>query len=440
MALNVSLFVHGVPKGQKIWGSAGDDKIYLSSFYGPNWAAPELMKVDVMSFGGTTYAYYTLVKGQNVFDAEGRSGAYFALTLRMNSYYADVQNIYNLLKAAFDKFCVGLCLKEVNGTYRFIRQDFMSIDQQLKGLQTHLINYISEFSVGDDIVSMSGFKLSGQGAAQNVNLHECTKSVAFNFVKQTGKLVVSPWFLDSQSAKTVAQYKVDMAAAAQRYQQEFQLQQQAANAKMAEASRKASGDLRQLREQTNKELEEARQQKNQAIASLRAQYADVDTQISRYKQALNEDRRQISSLRNEAIKRDTEIANLRKRLCQLESYGMGGQRGPERTKAQKLPLLVTGIISFFLLLLSGLMTYFYFQNRSDIRTLNSEKTKLSIAKDSLQEKSDTLEVRLKTLADSIKPKVKLQAQPAVKVSDEPSETKTGQKTEKSTPVANQPKK
>lgn len=452
MALNVNLFVHGVPMGQKTWGSVGDDKMYLSSFYGPKWAVPELMKVDIMAFGGFTYAYYTLVKGQNVFDSQGRAGAYFALTLRMNAYYADIQNIYNILKAAFDKFCVGSCLKEATGTYRFVHQDFMSTDQQLKALQTHLINYIGEFSVDDDIVSLAGFHLSGQSAAQNINLHECTRNVALNYARQSGKFVVSPWFLDSKSAKTVAQCKAETAAVTQRFQQELQLQQQAASEKLAAASRSANEERHRLKEQANKELEEVRLQKDQAIASLKAQYADVDAQISRYQQAASEYSRQINSLQNEAVKREKEIVNMRRRLSQLEGYGMAGQGGPTRPKGQKLPWIVTGIISFFLLLLSGLMTYFYFQDKSEIRTLKEENMELSTAKDTLLEKSGTLEVRLKALTDSTKSKVKPSDKPAVESSIEPSLNpsvrpsikSSVQKTEKtvptSTPIANNEKK
>ena len=90
MGLNISLFVHGVPMGQKMWGPKGDDLRYLSTFYGPKWESPEVMKVEVMTFGGVTNCYYSFVKGQNVCDSQGRAGSYFALTLRINAFYVDV--------------------------------------------------------------------------------------------------------------------------------------------------------------------------------------------------------------------------------------------------------------------------------------------------------------------------------------------------------------
>ena len=46
--------------GQKIWGPKNDDQIYISSFYGPKWDVPEVMKIDVMAFNGVTIHSFLL--------------------------------------------------------------------------------------------------------------------------------------------------------------------------------------------------------------------------------------------------------------------------------------------------------------------------------------------------------------------------------------------
>lgn len=86
------------------------------------------------------------------------AGVYFALTLRFNAYYADFQNIYNILKAACDKLCLGLCLQEAGGQTRFKVADFQSIDKQLKDMEKRIIDYIGQFSVGRTLPPFRAFR------------------------------------------------------------------------------------------------------------------------------------------------------------------------------------------------------------------------------------------------------------------------------------------
>jgi len=100
MGLNIDLVVHGVPMGQKMWGAKHEEELFFSSFYGAQWQETEVLRVETQTFGNVTNCYYSFVKGNGVCDSNGRSGSYFALTLRMNCFYADVQNLYNILKEA----------------------------------------------------------------------------------------------------------------------------------------------------------------------------------------------------------------------------------------------------------------------------------------------------------------------------------------------------
>jgi hypothetical protein len=308
MALSVNLFVHGVPQGQKIWGSKGDDSLYLSSFYGPKWDVPEVMKIDIMTFGGTTYCYYTLVKGQNIYDLGGRAGAYFALTLRMNAYYADIQNLYNILMTVYNKFCIDCCLKENNGMLRFIHADFVSIDQQLKDIESQLLEYIRNFSVPKDIVSLAEFPASRQGVSSNINLHECTTNIAFNAIKQNGTLMVSPWFPDARSAEVISQYKNEMRVIAQRAEQEVKMYQQsaadqieavnkAAEERVVSLQRKAADEQERL----IKEIEAIKQKAQENLDSLK----DKDKRIEYYRQKLGDAESTIEGIKREIEKNDT---------------------------------------------------------------------------------------------------------------------------------------
>ena len=101
---NIKLYAHGVPNGQDIWGNPGADIQYIEAFYGRRSSIPSQVFLEIMKFDGEIYSYYTYFRYGNFQEKEGRSGGYFALTLRVNYYYVDIQNIYNLLEASFNKY------------------------------------------------------------------------------------------------------------------------------------------------------------------------------------------------------------------------------------------------------------------------------------------------------------------------------------------------
>ena len=410
MALNINLFVHGVPMGQKIWGPKGEDERYLSSFYGPKWDTPDAMKVDVMTFGGTSYCYYSYIRGNNVCDSQGRTGSYFALTLRINAFYADVQNMYNILKAAYDKMCVGLCVQETNNTIKFLLSDFNTVDSKLKDIECHLLKYISEFSVNNDIHDLSRFSSNSQTSAQNVNLHECNKMVAIDIVKKTGKLMVSPWFMSANAAKTVAGYKAEMQATVQKAQQEIKLQQQTSQREVAEITKKSKEELNTVREQSLKTLKDtedrykqqlakANEESEKKIATLKESYADVDSKIDALEKEIKAKDRSISELNKQCQKkdkeikgRDSQIQKLYQDKTRLQNQMMSAPIDGEDSlgmmpEPKRINWKIVSAVSFFTLLLIALLTYYAMSNVSkqkQIKTLKMEKVTLANRVDSLQ--------------------------------------------------------
>lgn len=413
MGLNINLFVHGVPMGQKIWGPKGDDQRYISSFYGPKWDVPEVLKIDVMSFGGNTYCYYSFVKGQNVCDSQGRAGSYFALTLRINAFYSDIQNIYNILKAACDKLCVGVCLQENNGISKYMLVDFQNVDLQLKDIESHLLNYISEFSVSEDIVSLSGFKLSGQMSSQNLNLHECSPKNALDCVQKSGKLMVSPWYLASSAAKTVAQYKIEIQNTILKAQQEIQAQQKTAKEKIETANRQADERIAAISRQSDENLriceEESRRkialanEKNESeMTALKESYADIDAKITSYKLSIKERDQEITTLKSQCKKREKELQTSNSTIEKLEqrirSYEIS-QGGSEVPKSKRKKWLVVGAICFFIVGLIACMIYFVMSSiNKKTETIKNQKAQIEL----LTTQNDSLQTVLRSEETLIK--------------------------------------
>lgn len=382
MGLSISLFVHGVPMGQKIWGPKGDDQRYLSSFYGPKWDTQEVMKIDIMTFGGVPYCYYSLVKGLNVCDSQGRTGSYIALTLRINAFYGDVQNMYAILKAAYEKMCVGLCVQESNNVTRYLIADFQNVDTQLKNIESHIINYISEFSVNEDIVSLSGFSVNSQSASPHVNLHECNKHVALDSMKKYGKLIVSPYFLSASAANTVAKYKSEIEATKQKAQQEIQIQQKAsqekidivvseAQAKISSVTMQSQQDLRQCKEQARQQVEQARIENDRRMSELKQSYASVDEKIGRLNQTIYGRDKEISELKKqyqqtekELRLRNSDVRKLEEKINKLQNdvfslQGKGIKHPPIQTGKKfaidKKSIIIVLIVFFVVLLIAVLV-------------------------------------------------------------------------------------
>lgn len=207
--LNIKLLVHGVPQGHKIWGDCptSDDKTFLTTFYnGTAYDVTETMKVDI--YNG--FCYYTFIKGMNVNSAENRPGSYFALTLKANNYYADVQNIYYILKKAYEKMCIGLCVKGNGMTTTFIVTDFQSIDPKLKNLQKHVKDFIEQFSVVSDVMPLPATVGTRSDAWPRLNLHECDAQTALNALKGGGGIMVSPYYPAASVEKLLEQERKKM--------------------------------------------------------------------------------------------------------------------------------------------------------------------------------------------------------------------------------------
>ena len=318
MGLNINLFVHGVPMGQKIWGPKGDDERYLSSFYGPKWDIPEVLKVDVMNIGGTAQCYYSFIKGRNVCDSQGRAGAYFALTVKINAFYADVQNIYNILKAVYDKMCVGLCVQEGNGTVKYMLADFKGIDGKLKEIEEQLLNYIGEFSINNDIISLAGFTPNGQAASQ-INLFECNKGIAIEKIRQTGHLLVSPYFPSSEAAKMIAQSKAETLEVKQQAQEREQHLKQVHQEETSRLRQQYSDTLNEKEKQYHSSLEQQKTSYENRIVEIKEQYKDADSQIEDFKRRIKQKDNEISEWKKQCESRDKDNLKLQQRLAALQN-------------------------------------------------------------------------------------------------------------------------
>ena len=287
MGLNIKLLVHGVPYGQKKWGAEEEDSRYLSSFYGPKWTIPEVMKVEIMTFGKDVYCYYTFLKGINVCDFNGRSGSYIALTLKVNAYYADTLNIYNIERS--------------------------------------LVGYIGSFSVNSDIISLSNLKPGHDMAFLNINLAECTKQIALDAIQKTGCFFVSPHFLSASANTKIVQLQKEMSAEKQRIQSDFEYKIQQAQEEITFIKNEAQRKIDECNRQTEKRISLLKDEHNKEMQDLRESYSNYEIErngllrkVNACKSELQEKEKDIKNLIKAQEKDQRKIAELLKKNQKLQ--------------------------------------------------------------------------------------------------------------------------
>lgn len=299
MEYDFKLFVHGVPDGQDIWGGSGADSKYLELFYGRRSSVASQLILEVMQLEGKTNAYYTYYYNNGKVQANnGRSGSYFALTLRINYYYSDIRNIYNLLEAAFNKYIVGSALEWTNGDgIRYKISNFGQINDVLVELEKEIEHYLLQFSSNADFVPINGFKSNGQNECGTINLLEAMPDVVAKHVKSTGKISVSPYHSSSSEQQIINKMTAEINAVKDNAQQQISAVQQ-----------KAKQDVLA-----------AQKDKDQGIQAVKNEYKDADKTISQLRAQNDEASRKISELSDKVSKLSDYKAKYEGSKDELES-------------------------------------------------------------------------------------------------------------------------
>jgi len=241
MAYDIKLYVHGVPNGQKTWGVPDGDKAYIGTFYGRKADVAAQMYVEVIQIGQNANCYYTYYRVGNFMENEGRAGGYFALTLRINYYYSDVRNIYNMMDAAYNKFIVGAAVEQTQGGTHFLVSEFSQVEKTLKDLEKEMEHYLMQFSQNQDFMSLAGFKTNATSAHRCVNILEADARQMASVVKGNGNLLVSPLFASSRESLITNKKDEEIKAVKDNAQQQIQaLKTQVANAEKNVASLQAN--------------------------------------------------------------------------------------------------------------------------------------------------------------------------------------------------------
>lgn len=286
MAFTVKLFIHGVPAGKKQWGQfCKEDQLYLDQFYQGNKDIQEYMKVECRNIAGSPSVFYTFIIGKNINAYNGRQGSYFALTLKMNSYYRDIQNIYAILKAAYHKYCMGLLLTDCQNFVQFAIPDFQNKNKELLALEKSISDYISNFSHDSDIKPLDKQMLAG-GETKSISLSDCDAESALQLIRANGSILVSEFYASFREQKREQLHAEELKSVQTRCDTEIN--------KIESSTQQTLNDLK--RQFESEKSSSAKREKKQ-LDALNQRLAEAEEKLGKAQKTCNDYKSEIENYR-----------------------------------------------------------------------------------------------------------------------------------------------
>lgn len=200
--MDLELFIHGVPNGQKINGVSGDNT-YFTTFYNPSkkeFQGALKFLIEIRNLNGTNYCYYSFLNYNNVSANDGRSGSYIGLTIRIDEYCNDPYRILCLLYVLYRRYVVGT-LFDANRN-RFLISDF--IDEKLQPIREYLTVLFEKCFSGNDFVKIQNQNFNVQeefiinwSDSLSIDLWDCLKKgrvlLATDYPSFEGKRIIAEW-------------------------------------------------------------------------------------------------------------------------------------------------------------------------------------------------------------------------------------------------------
>ena len=136
---------------------------------------------------------------------DGRDGSYFGLSLRLDAYCKDVMNMYRILDTIYNIYVCGSLLKMEKSKLKYTFSDFANVETKLKTIEAETIKLIQNGFYADSFMPLDGFA-TGSGNASVFNLYELTTADAMQVMKQSGKIMVSPYYPTMREKKIQQQH------------------------------------------------------------------------------------------------------------------------------------------------------------------------------------------------------------------------------------------
>lgn len=276
--MEIELFVHGVPSGIGFWGKA-DDHNYLNTFYDNSTDEIKFL-VQTRVLKGKTYCYYNYLVYRtvgsqipNVVANDGRNGSYFGITLRLDAYCKDFENMYRILDTMYNVYIVGNVLKMEKTKLKYTTPDFNGVSSTLEAMENVTFQLIKNAFTVDSFIRLDGFATNG-GKSIALNLYDCTSEVVMSTVRQYGRVALSPYYPSNKEAAIQQQCDAQIQAT----QQQFEARIQANAENYAKEKKEISDSLSSVKDQVS-QLQTESKQKDDKLSQLNTEISRLQSEL-----------------------------------------------------------------------------------------------------------------------------------------------------------------
>lgn len=352
--MKVDVYIHGVPRGQRIWKSDTCDDQIITQFYGANADEQTKYLVEVRKSGNDSYCYYSMLKYKNVSAQDGRSGSYFGITIRMDMVCTKVQALFHILDLVYNSDVLGNIIKAEGERLKFLVADFKDVESHCKRIVDKIMSILGQSVEGSDFIAIAPSMLSDKGCSE-VNLSEYSSEMALNHVYQGRSVAVSADYPSSQLAAYMKKNEDEIANLRIRNQQQVEtIQSNEAKSK------------RDLECRFQSEIQENQRKYKSDIEALKAKYANVDAQIRQLEHQIKQEQKQKNEQKKEIDEKNKMISKLQQKInsgMHATSYETGFV---PHHKTSIVKVITTRILPFVnLLIVVALLGFVLWQMSSD---------------------------------------------------------------------------
>jgi len=284
IVMKVDVYIHGVPKGQRIWKTDASDDQIITLFYGAAEEEQTKYLLEVRKSGNDNYCYYSILKYRNVSAQEGRPGSYFGITIRMDMVCTKIQTIFHILDMVYNSDVLGSIVKIDGERLKFLIADFKDVESNCKMIVDKIMAILGQSVEGGDFIAISPSMLSDKGCLK-VNLSEFSSENALAYIGQGGSVAISADYPSSQLAAYMKKKEEEVVNL------RIQNQQQIENIQRGETKAR-----QEIENRYESEIQAVQKQHRIEVESIKAKYADVDVQIKRLKKEVEDKNRTIDKL------------------------------------------------------------------------------------------------------------------------------------------------
>ena len=382
--MKLDIYIHGVPKGQRIWSTDKCDDQVITLFYGAGAEEQTKYLVDVRKSGNDNYCYYSMLKYQNVSAQDGRAGSYFGITVRMDMVCTKVQTMFHILDLVYFSDILDVILKVDGERLKFQIADFKDVDSVCQKIVDKIIAYLNQSVEGSDFVAITPSMLNGKGYSK-LNLSEYSEGKALACINQGGGFAVSSDYPSTQLAAFIKKKDEEMS--------KLQMQSK----ERIDAIQKNETDARHnLEASCQQKIQEVQSQCTDKINAINEKYVNVDAQIKSLEQQIKQEQKQKDELSNEIKKAKKTIEDKEKTIARLKQEVENGSSCDTNSYVYHKPSIIksiaTKVLPFVnLLIIVALFVFVILRMPSDnapvIQGISSE---LANMKDSMATKNDVL--------------------------------------------------